>query len=312
MNERYERDITNYFPYPIASIFKKLRTDEGVDPGPLRLKFILATAEAITRFLGMVTLCECRRHIEEQGIKPSKSLTMDFSKNLKRPSWGIWTQFLREGIKCLHENASALLIPKLYNFYFDKIPAETASALALGRLLTIRNGLSHDKIKAMRPSEFKNLCDETYPLLSQALENLDFLLDYELTFVSQIEALKRRRMVPDFLHRLKKITGESDSFSAGRETMVTYLDSRAIIVMNKDSRKYLNLDPLLLHEESAGKAPDIFYYNGMDTPGKADYAPCKHGGAFTSAEAERAEEIKKELEILLKLFSVNQEKAGGS
>lgn len=58
MKERYAREIISNFPYPIASYFVRLRTDECLDPGPLRLKYILATAETIGRFLGMITLCQ--------------------------------------------------------------------------------------------------------------------------------------------------------------------------------------------------------------------------------------------------------------
>jgi hypothetical protein len=34
MKERYARDITSHFPYPIAAPFARLRTDECLDPGP--------------------------------------------------------------------------------------------------------------------------------------------------------------------------------------------------------------------------------------------------------------------------------------
>ncbi len=34
MKDRYTREIINGFPYPIAAMFVKLRTDECLDPGP--------------------------------------------------------------------------------------------------------------------------------------------------------------------------------------------------------------------------------------------------------------------------------------
>ena len=37
MKDRYAREIINGFPYPIAAMFVKLRTDECLDPGPNRL-----------------------------------------------------------------------------------------------------------------------------------------------------------------------------------------------------------------------------------------------------------------------------------
>jgi hypothetical protein len=73
--------------------------------------------------------------------------------------------------------------------------------------------------------------------------------------------------------------------------------------MNVESRRHLNLDPLLIYESSAGKAPDLFFYNGLKKPDVAEYAACNHGGHFLSLESERAAELSEELENLVVLFS---------
>ncbi len=307
MEESYTRQIRDNFPYPIASSFVKLGTDECMDPGPLRLKYILTTSESIARFLGIVVLCECRKLMEDKGLTPSTPLSSKFEEKLLRPSWGTWIHFLREGLKWLYDNDGKPTMEGLYDFYFKRIPTESDSANALGQLVSIRNNLSHDKVKAMHTHEFKALCEETYLLLERVLENLSFLLDYELTFVSQIEVLKKRNKRADFRHSFKKIIGISEDFSGGRKKMESFFDSKSLILLDSETRKHINLDPLLVYEESAGKAPDLFYYNGMKNPGSAEYAPCKHGGGFKSSGSERAAEITEELQNLVNLFGGRQE-----
>ncbi|MFA6318932.1 MAG: hypothetical protein WC943_16100 [Elusimicrobiota bacterium] len=312
MKERYAREIINGFPYPIATVFIRLRTDECMDPGPLRLKYLLATGEAIARFLGVITLCECRRVLEQGEVAPPKSLAANFKAQFSRPSWGIWLQFVREGSRWLADNDVTPTITELPGFLFTGSGKESDAARAMAELLTVRNGLSHEKLKALHPGEFRQLCDRVTPLLEEVLEGLDFLLDYELKFVSAIEVLKPRRRDAAFRHRFKRIIGSSDDFHGDRHTMPAFHDSTAIILASLEGGHSLNLDPLLIHEENAGKAPDIFFYNGMKASDKAEYAACKHGGNFTATdlEPERAGEIGDELAAFVALFGTPQEENG--
>lgn len=305
LKERYVREIISGFPYPVVAYFIKLGTDECLDPGPLRLQYILATAEAISRFLGVVVLCECRELLEVQGLEPPPALSADFEKRFKAPSWGNWIHFTREGLKWLDSRRVDLTMPDLVPFYFKKIPEESSAATALGRLLTFRNGLSHQKISAMHAQEFTHLCEETYPLLEEALEALSFLLDYELAFISQIEVHRKRKSAPMFLHRLSKLIGDSIAFRGDRKKLDAYMDSGAVLLLNAGNRRYLNLDPLLVWEEAAGKAPDIFFFNGTKKAGVCNYAACNQGGGFVSSECQegRWEALAGEIRHLLSLFA---------
>jgi hypothetical protein len=303
VNARYAREIKTSFPYPIAASFVRLFTDECLDPGSLRLKHILATAEAAARFLGILVLCECREHLEDKGIPAPPALGADFVQRFKRVTWGNWLHFAREGLKWLSEQEADLVVQELPGFYFQTAPAESEAARALGELLTTRNDMSHGNIQATHASEFRALCEQTYPRLETVLEALAFLLDYEVTFVSQIEVLKRRRKDPHFRHRLKRICGDSDNFAGERANLSPFLDSRSIVLRHLDDHRTLSLDPLLVYEEAAGKAPDIFFYNGMESPDAAEYAACRQGGTFRSSACERAAEIAEELQVFLTLCS---------
>ena len=121
------------------------------------------------------------------------------------------------------------------------------------------------------------------------------------------EVLKRRKKDPNYWHRLKKIQGSSSDFLGDRCRLGMTLDSRAVILRHPDSGHYLDLDPLLVYEDGAGKAPDIFFYNGMKSDTVVEYAACKHGGQFESDRCERADEIAEEVQHLLHLFSPVEE-----
>jgi hypothetical protein len=188
-------------------------------------------------------------------------------------------------------------------FFFASRYQDSPAIEALGRLLTLRNGLSHEKIKAMHLHEYKALCDQAQPDLEQVLEKLEFLTDYSLTFISEIDVRKRRRQEPAYRHRIKRLAGNSDDFEGDRLNRTAPLDSEAVVLLHSESGRHLNLDPLLLYEAEAGKAPDIFFYNGMDKPEKAEYIACKHGGDFKSKASSRADDLADELGQLLKLFT---------
>lgn len=100
--EEFERVVDTY-PYPIAGLFSRLGTVECLDPYfDRRLNCILDVAEAISRFLSALVLCQCRDHAERHpGDPPPAGVSTDFRLHLKRPSWGHWLQLTREGLKWL-------------------------------------------------------------------------------------------------------------------------------------------------------------------------------------------------------------------
>lgn len=302
MKDCYTREITHKFPYPVVTMFFKLRTKECLDPGPNRLKYLLGTGEAITRFFGVVNLCQARDFAESSQRTPPHALRADFKQRFERITWGTWLHLARESLRWLLTEQATLLMPEMGTFFFDPLPTDSAAMKALGELLTLRNRLSHDKIMALHDHEFKALCDRAQPHLETVLEALEFLLDYELTFTSEIDVEKRRRHKPTFRHSLIKLIGNPGDFEADRNKQTSPLDSHAVIWRHRDSGRSLNLDPLLVYEAAAGKAPDLFFYNGMKSPERAEYTACKHGGSFEGGASERATELAEELTVLLAVF----------
>ncbi|MBF0550127.1 MAG: hypothetical protein HQK60_06295 [Deltaproteobacteria bacterium] len=298
MEERYLREIESGFPYPIISSFIRLRTDEYLDPGPQRLRCILATAEAICRFLGLVVLCECRDFCEASGNTPTP-IFHEFRRHFERPTWGTWATYLREGLKYLHDHRVTITISELYGFYFGSLSVKSDPATALRKLQDIRNGLAHDKINCVTTSDYKNLCRDSYPLLEEVLEGSRFLLNYELIFVRQIEVNKKRREEPIFLHRISQITGKANPFSGGRKSLEFYMDSQAVILTDQAHRRCMNLTPLLIYADEAVKAPDIFFYNGLDDHHVPAYFACYHNDKIDRPD----NELMGELQNIIGLFT---------
>lgn len=205
MQDRYVREIINGFPYPIAAMFVKLRTDECLDPGPIRLRYLLGTGETITRFLAIVNLCQARDFAESTHHSPPESLRTNFKQQFERISWGIWLGMARESLRWLLKEKAVLPIAETGPFFFKRLLTETAALKALGELVTLRNGFNHEKVKALHIQDYKKLCDQVQIHLETVLESLEFLLNYELTFISEIDVHKCRRHDPTYRHRIKRL-----------------------------------------------------------------------------------------------------------
>ena len=141
--------------------------------------------------------------------------------------------------------------------------------------------------------------------MEQALEALEFLLDYELKLATGIYVTKKRRTIPKYVHRYKNLSGISsaDNFEATQEVLQEFRESSAVLLIGSETQEHINLDPLYIYEEEAGKAADIFYFNGMHNPQKVQFAACCRGGSFESTSVARSEEYAEELANLLNLMA---------
>jgi hypothetical protein len=236
-------------------------------------------------------------------------MTADFTKNFERVTFGNWLRLARESLRWLKDEQAELFIPEIVGFFFDSSSRAGNAMEALERLVTLRNDISHERSKAINANDYKPLCEKAQDNLDKVLEGMGFLLEYELSFISEIKVDKRRRHTPTYQHRFKKLIGNSDDFEGNKDDPRNVpLESQSVVLLNKATGNHLNLDPLLIYEEAAGKKPegkatDIFFYNGMKDPTKAEYQACKHGGRFLSCYSDRADCLEEELRELENLFT---------
>lgn len=159
--------------------------------------------------------------------------------------------------------------------------------------------------------EIKALCEECYGELTTVIQRLGFLAEYQLRSVDQIEVWKRRRHDPNYRHRVVLIRTTGWDFRATDRSLAAPLESKAVMLERGEGGAYLNQDPLLVFENAAGAAQDLFFYNGMDEPKAMEYVACKQGGRFPSAKSARAAELTEEMENLLNLFAPAAEEGSG-
>lgn len=284
MQKRFEREIISSFPYPIASRFIRLRTRQCKKPSYARLNHIFGTAEIITRYLAVIVISECRAQLESNSDLEGRFLR-EFIIPIKRPSWGHWIAFIREGLRWLLQLQVELTVPELHDFWFNHRLKPTKAATLLSELVSMRNEEIGHNFQGLQESEYESLCDETWYKLSVVLEALDFLPDYELRFIHRIEVSNIRRQPTVFIHEYSSAIGCIDDFEAGDDDeQGQLLETEATLLLNPETRRYLNLEPFLIYENIIGRAPDIFFYIGMTMPEKAQYEACKHGGKFNLNE----------------------------
>ncbi|MCI4626576.1 MAG: hypothetical protein L3V56_11525 [Candidatus Magnetoovum sp. WYHC-5] len=303
INEEIKTKVLYYFPSPIARMYFKLFTEECAKQPSLKLDYILATAETISTLSGIIVLCECREYIEKSGVRLGTSLTNDFKERFMKPAWGSWLHFTEEGLKWLRESNCILTMPELHDFYFKANGDRTKAAASLYSLLTLRNKQEHGKNKGLTRSHFTQLCEEAFSILSNVLEPLNFIINYVLSFVSSIEIDKQRRESPIFAHNFKSITGSHNEFLFDSKELKDYMDTKVIVLKQSSGNSRINLDPLLVYQDTEGLSQDIFYYNGMNKSKNAVYSPCDIGKSMKVSAFERANVLITELEHLLILFN---------
>jgi hypothetical protein len=294
--------IINSLPYPITCIFSRLGTVDCLKLDNRRLNYILDTAEAASRFLGVLVLCLCRDQGELSG--DAVHLNIDSLQKLKKPTWGYWIEFSREGLKWLaQQDTSNPLAGQLVNFFFKRIPKESPAIQAMGRLLTIRNDIVHKNEPILYAPQLQDLCEKTYADLKILIKALGFLADYNLSCVDQINVWKRRHHEPDFSHSLVRISAGHCDFRAAEKSYKQPLETRSVIFRQGDTGPYLNLDPLLIYDYKSGAAPDLFFFNGMKNPQAINYVACKQGIGFDSGNKTRAAELAEEMQNLMRVLA---------
>lgn len=310
-DEEFDHIVENY-PYPIACSFNRLGTVHCLEPGYNRLKHIDQTAAAITQFLGTLVLCCCRDHAENQSLKLSSTFSKKFCSQLGKPARGCWMQFAREGLGWLLTTSGPPneLADQLANFFFKRPPktAHSEGHKALDRLINNRNQIEHGDKQTPDISQIAADCVETYSDLVLVLRSLSFLENYELDFVAKIEVNKRRKQPPQFIHTRQPRRGDQGGYRCKKDLPSSIiLENRSVLFRNSRTGYYLNLDPLLVHEEKVGKAEDLFFFNGMESSASIRYVACKQGGGFNSSTCDRRDELDEEMRILLRVLAPTTE-----
>jgi len=300
MNEANINEIISRYPYPIAILYRIIAgMDLKEEPGK-GLEYILQTAEAAARLLGMIALAELILLKEKrENIEISKSVRNDFKKNIKRPGFGIWLNFAREGLGCLKDSGAEIVIPELNNLFYEG-KKESEFKTVLDKLVKLRNAIAHRKVALDTIDKQQSAVNISLNYLHIALKHLEFLKEVSFGYIKSIEVNKKRRHDPEFLHKGKTLKGDSIAKGINLSSVLGNFKETDTVIIRYDEKNYLNLYPFYIYDESSGDAADVFFYNGMDK-NRLEYIGVDPGGKFFvgTEEPEKCQNLDEEFDLLM-------------
>ena len=283
---------TDHLPGPIATAYRRIFTRH--EPDVERLMFVLDTAEITARFLSAVVLCTLRE-LAKQGKVQTPLIEMgDASMRLRKPSFGLWMELLREGARRLHghedwfmDDAARALAMDVCGYVFnDQQKTKGRPYADLDAIVVIRNKVHHPSEELDIPS----LCEEAENLVNQALVPLEFFENYTPYVVKQIN-LRRHRMSPAaYQHQCFLLQGEIDFPAAASDERNWHTETNDVLIYRGET-SYLNLDPLFVyvHADEIDKSkiesnkaaeelhPGMYCFAGFASRSSGivvDYLPC--------------------------------------
>ena len=302
MNNRFKRKIENDFPYPIASDFRLLNTEEYIEHGKERLKQILKTAETTIHLLALISVINLFENHIKKPLNIPESFKKEFFGRFTRTSFGKWVALLRETIKIFSLNNKEMFLKELPGYFLQKNNIETETQKAFNSLTSIRNHLAHYKSIPTK-KEIENISIEAENLLETILYNLEFIIDYPFLYVNNVSVNYFRLQEPNYLHAFSEITGNTSKFSAYKKQLNSLVNTPAVIISKEKEENYLNLDPLIIFSDEGEKhIPDIFLYADLDKKNIV-FKPVWNGGIFNLTGSTYEKETISPLIKYFELFS---------
>ena len=159
---------------------------------------------------------------------------------------------------------------------------------------------------------YEELCAGLEQIVVFLLKKSAFLVKYKLVNVGSIKVLKSKFKPATFEHNLHILNSADADFQLHQEVLDQFSDSNAVLLLKsiKDSKKFLNLSPLVIDthseeihsKESARLKKDIFlfdkykdgnlHYLGTEVTANNDLSGLKHYN-----------ELVEEYEVMMKLIS---------
>lgn len=291
MDRHLINEVENRYPYPIASEFRVLNTEEYLKPDSNRLKQILQIGEITIQFLAVVVLSDLIEQNNKKRIFLPESFKNEFFKNFFKTTFGKWTALMRDGIKIFIDNNVEMYINELPNYFILGRNSESETQKAFNSLTTIRNRIAHDSIENTSKS-IQNLCFEAEAFLETILNNLSFISNYYFLYVGNVSVKNFRWNDPSFTHSFSEVIGHTSKFSAYLKKLSGLLNTPAIIITKGKEENYLNLDPLVIYsDEGENHIPDVFLYIDWDIKKGIKYRPVWNGGPFFLERTQNQHEL---------------------
>ena len=283
---------TEHLPGPIATSYRRIFTRH--EPDVDHLRFIIDTAEITARFLSAVLLCTLRELVEQRIIDHPVIEMGAPATRLKKPSFGLWMEILREGARRLHGNedlftdeAARSLAMQVCGYVFDEKQKSKGRPYSdLEALVVIRNKVHHPAEEL----DISALCDQSEDLINKALEQLAFFEDFPPYVVKQINLRRHRLAAAEYEHQCFLLQGEIDFPVAENDERTWHTETNEVLIYRGET-SYLNLDPLFvfIHADDIDKSkigsdknaeevyPGMYCFAGFASRSSGivvDYLPC--------------------------------------
>ena len=281
MDRQLIRRIENDYPYPIASEFRILNTEEYLEPGETRLIQILKTAEITIHLLALISVVDLLENYAKTPVELPDTFKKEFPIWFTRTSFGKWIALIRECIKIFKAKNIQMFIKELPDYFIKGKSSECEAQKAFNRLTSIRNKLVHPDFSPTKKA-IQEFCEESEELLETILTELNFIIDYSFLFVNNVTVRYHKWYDPKYKHAFSEVIGNTSKFRAYKKILAGLVNTPAVIITKeKEEEDYLNLDPVVIYsEEGENKIPDIFLYIDWDKKKTVKYKPVWNGGAF--------------------------------
>lgn len=282
MDRQLIRSIENDYPYPIALEFRRLNTKEYLALDENRLRQILKISETTIHLLALISIVDLLENCSKSDISITDSFRKEFPTWFTRTSFGKWIALTRESIKLFQVKGISMFITELPEYFIEQRGSESPAQKAFNNLTGIRNKLAHPEL-TLTNKIIEEFCTESEKMLETILVSLEFLMNYSFLYVDHISVRYPKWQNPSFSHTFSEVIGNSSEFNAYNKILSEIVNTPAIIIVKeKEERKYLNLDPVVIYSnEGENKIPDVFMYIDWDKGKSVKYKPVWNGGPLS-------------------------------
>ena len=258
MNRRLIRTIENDYPYPIASEFRILNTEEYLEIDEFRLKQILRTVETTAHFIALISIIDLEDKFSKKQFELPDTFSKEFPGRFTRTSFGKWVAMIRDITKIFKTNKVPMFVEEFVDYFIKGKHSETEVLKAFNKVTTIRNKIAHlDSTPTKK--DIQNFCEEDEECLETILTEMDFIADYPFLYVSNVNVVYLKWTEPSYNHAFSEIIGNTSKFRAYKKKLKGLINTPAVIITKDKEDEYLNLDPLIVgYPRKVGQLSDTF------------------------------------------------------
>jgi hypothetical protein len=263
--------VRREYPFPISHAYIYL--ESRVDPQDCHAAF-LNCFEVTLKTIGSIALANFIRDIQQDPKLGNIHLFQELVDTLSRPiSLGHWHNLLRRTLRPYHTRRKRLMVPELFDFYYrvtehGNVKARSQNVRIIQRLIQERNEEAHHRSRGQSSLfQRESVLTDLREGLQDLLRELAFLTDYPLLFVEHAEHHEG-----EWHYRANFAQGSSYPFR--QETWETSLsvNSHRCLLVDRDRPAVLELDPfMIITSEGRLQQPDIFFFDGVFSSGRAKY-----------------------------------------